>query len=79
MRSYCRQRSPTQAVLPSVFSLVAEIWGVEIARWLNATAPARRKLDNAIDCGRCAELFDFHNGELVPEPDQYPEQTVAAA
>jgi NitT/TauT family transport system ATP-binding protein len=33
---------------------------------------ARRQLDTAIDWGRYGELFDYHNGELVLEPDQTP-------
>jgi NitT/TauT family transport system ATP-binding protein len=29
---------------------------------------ARRQLDTAISWGRYAELFDYHNGELVLDP-----------
>ncbi len=37
-------------------------------------AEARRQLDIAIDWGRYAELFDYHNGELILEPEtQTPE------
>jgi hypothetical protein len=37
--------------------------------WTRFSAPA----------GRYAELFDYHNGELVLEPDQESDHAVAAA
>jgi NitT/TauT family transport system ATP-binding protein len=37
-----------------------------------SAAEARRQLDTAIDWGRYAELFDYHNGELVLEPGSLP-------
>jgi NitT/TauT family transport system ATP-binding protein len=67
-------RAILQALRATNDGTLREGFFLDLLRRGFSEAEARRQLDTAIDWGRYAELFDYHNGELVLEPDQEPDQ-----
>ena len=62
-------RAIVQALRATNDGTLREGFFLDLLRRGFSTTEARRQLDTAIDWGRYAELFDYHNGELILEPD----------
>jgi NitT/TauT family transport system ATP-binding protein len=62
-------RAILQALKATSDGSLREGFFLDLLRRGYTAAEARRQLDTAIDWGRYAELFDYHNGEFVLEPD----------
>jgi NitT/TauT family transport system ATP-binding protein len=65
-------RAILQALKATNDGTLREGFFLDLLRRGYSQTEARRQLDTAIDWGRYAELFDYHNGELVLEPDRTP-------
>jgi hypothetical protein len=61
-----------QALRATADGTLRERFFLDLIRHGYSETEARRQLDTAIDRGRYAELFDYHNGELLLEPDGQP-------
>jgi NitT/TauT family transport system ATP-binding protein len=65
-------RAILQALRTTDDGTLREGFFLDLLRRGYSETDARRQLDTAIEWGRYAELFDYHNGELVLEPDAQP-------
>jgi NitT/TauT family transport system ATP-binding protein len=60
-------RAILQALRATADGTLREGFFLDLLRRGYSATEARRQLDTAIDWGRYAELFDYHNGELILE------------
>jgi NitT/TauT family transport system ATP-binding protein len=72
-------RAILQALRATADGTLLEGFFLDLLRRGYSATEARRQLDTAIDWGRYGELFDYHNGELVLEPDQESDHAATAA